>query len=32
LSSPLAMLADEVSVIDGDGEESLRVVVVDHRR
>jgi serine/threonine-protein kinase RsbW len=32
LSSPLAMLADEVSVIDGVDEESLRVVVVDHRR
>jgi serine/threonine-protein kinase RsbW len=31
-SSPLAMLADEVSIIDGDGEESVRVVVVDHRR
>jgi serine/threonine-protein kinase RsbW len=30
--SPLAMLADEVSIIDGDGEESVRVVVVDHRR
>jgi serine/threonine-protein kinase RsbW len=32
LRSPLAMLADEVSVIDGDDAESLRVVVVDHRR
>ena len=32
LSSPLAMLADEVSVIDGDGEESVRVVVADLRR
>ena len=32
LSSPLAMLADEVSVIAGDDQESLRVVVVDHRR
>ncbi len=32
LSSPLALLADEVTVIDGDGEEAIRVVMLDGRR
>jgi hypothetical protein len=32
MSSPLTALADEVAVIDGDGSEAIRVVVVDHRR
>lgn len=30
--SPLVLLSDEVKVEPGDGEESLRVLVIDHRR
>ena len=32
MSSPLAALADEVTVVDDGGSETIRVVVVDHRR
>jgi hypothetical protein len=32
MSSPLTALADEVTIIGGDGSETIRVVVIDHRR